>query len=152
MGDTVLVFPVITTVCGWCFEIGLWHNLTYMLIPSENDFLKTMSLPLWINFPVEWRNGDAMKTQIFQTGPSRDVFLACLYTEHFLLLCPSFAVPRRDLLTGVLALLRPYGYVNNSNEALMQVLLYGDKSLPDDLNKSILLLTLNFIHQTGRLD
>ena len=46
-------------------------------------------------------------------------------TEHFLLLCPSFAVPRRGLLTGVLALLRPYGYVNNSNEALMQVFLYG---------------------------
>ena len=34
----------------------------------------------------------------------------------------------------------------------MQVLLYGDKNLPNDLNKSILLLTLNFIHQTGRLD
>ena len=73
-------------------------------------------------------------------------------TEHFLLLCPSFAVPRRGLLTGVLALLRPYGYVSNSNEALMQVLLYGDKNLPNDLNKSILLLILNFIHQTGRLD
>ena len=73
-------------------------------------------------------------------------------TEHFLLLCPSFAVPRRDLLTGILALLRPYGYVNNSNEALVQVLLYGDKNFPNDLNKSILLLTLNFIHQTGRLD
>ena len=73
-------------------------------------------------------------------------------TEHFLLLCPSFAVPRRGLLTGVLALLRPYGYVSNSNEALMQVLLYGDKNLPNDLNKSILFLTLNFIHQTGRLD
>ena len=34
----------------------------------------------------------------------------------------------------------------------MQVLLYGDKNLPDDLNKSMLLRTLNFIHQTGRLD
>ena len=34
----------------------------------------------------------------------------------------------------------------------MQVLLYGDKNFPDDLNKSILLLSLNFIHQTGRLD
>ena len=73
-------------------------------------------------------------------------------TEHFLLLCPSFAVPRTGLLTGALALSRPYGFVNNSKEALMQVLLYGDKNLPNDLNKSILLLTLNFIHQTGRLD
>ena len=56
-------------------------------------------------------------------------------TEHFLLLCPSFEAPRRDLLTGVLALLRPHGYINNSNEALMHVLLYGDKKLPNDLNK-----------------
>ena len=73
-------------------------------------------------------------------------------TEHFLLFCPSFTVPRRDLLIGVLALLRPYGYVNNSNEALTQILLYGNKNLSNDLNKRILLLTLNFIHQTGRLD
>ena len=29
-------------------------------------------------------------------------------TEHFLLLCPSFAVPRRYLLAGVFALLRPF--------------------------------------------
>ena len=34
----------------------------------------------------------------------------------------------------------------------MQILLYGDKNLPNYLNKSILLLTLNFINQTGRLD
>ena len=34
----------------------------------------------------------------------------------------------------------------------MQVLLYDDKDLPDDLNKSILLLTLNVIHQAGRFD
>ena len=73
-------------------------------------------------------------------------------TEHFLLLCPSFAVPRRDLLAGLLALLRPYGYVNNSNEVLTHVLLYGDVNLPSNTIKSMLLLTLNFIHQTGRLD
>ena len=72
--------------------------------------------------------------------------------EHFLLLCPSFTVPRRDLLTRVLAMFRPYGYVNNSKEGLTQILLYGDKNLPNDLNKRILLLILNFIHQTGRLD
>ena len=73
-------------------------------------------------------------------------------TEHFLLLCPSFEVPRRDLLAGVFALLRPYGFITNSNKVLMQILLYGDKDLPNDLNKGILLLTLSFIHKTGRLD
>ena len=33
-------------------------------------------------------------------------------TEHFLLLCPSFDLQRRDLLAGVLAILRPFGYNN----------------------------------------
>ena len=73
-------------------------------------------------------------------------------TEHFLLLCPSFDEPRRDLLAGVSALLRPLGHTNPSNEFLMQILLYGDKDFPVNLNKDILLLTLRFIHETGRFD
>ena len=73
-------------------------------------------------------------------------------TEHFLLLCPSFAVPRRDLLTGGFALLRPFGYTNLQNNALMQILLYGDEKFPDELNKNVLLLTLQFIHKSGRFN
>ena len=73
-------------------------------------------------------------------------------TEHFLLLCPSFDVPRRDLLAGVSVLLRPLGHTNPSNEFLMRILLYGDKDFPASLNKDILLLTLRFIHETGRFD
>ena len=73
-------------------------------------------------------------------------------TEHFSLLCPSFEAPRRDLLAGVSALLRPLGHTNLSNEFLMQILLYGDKDFTDGLNRDILLLTLCFIHKTGRFD
>ena len=73
-------------------------------------------------------------------------------TEHFLLLCPSLEVPRRDLLAGVSALLRPFGHTDLSNESLMQILLYDDKDFPDGLNKDILLLTIRFIHETGRFD
>ena len=58
----------------------------------------------------------------------------------------------RDLLAGVSALLRPLGHTNPSNEFLMQILLYGDKDFPVNLNKDILLLTLRFIHETGRFD
>ena len=71
-------------------------------------------------------------------------------TEDFLLPRPYFELPRRDLLAGVLA-----PYINNSNKALMHVLLCSYKNLPNDLNKSILLLNLiRFVHQTeiGRLD
>ena len=71
-------------------------------------------------------------------------------TEHFLLLCPSFEAERRILLADVLDLIRPFGYVDPSNEVLMQILLYGDKNFSFNLNKSILELTINYIHTTGR--
>ena len=72
-------------------------------------------------------------------------------TEHFLLLCPSFDLLRRDLLAGVSNLIRLFAPINTfSNSALIQLLLYDDKDLPDDINKDIIQLTLNFIHRTGR--
>ena len=73
-------------------------------------------------------------------------------TEHFLLLCPSFAVQRQNLLAEILPLLRPLGYANLSNEVLTQLLLYGDENLPNDVYRNILELTLKFIQETGRLD
>ena len=57
-------------------------------------------------------------------------------TEHFLLLCPSFEVERRNLLARVFQLLRPYGYIDLSNLVLAQLLLYGDRYLPNDLNRN----------------
>ena len=73
-------------------------------------------------------------------------------TEHFLLLCLCFDVHRRDLLAGIVALLRPLGYVDLANEFLLQLLLYGNKDFPDSVNRHILELILNFIHKTGRFD
>ena len=73
-------------------------------------------------------------------------------TEHFLLLCPSFEVQRRNLLAGVFSLFRPFGYIDLSNEVLTQLLLFGDKGLPNDVNRNILKLTLLFIHTTSRLN
>ena len=74
-------------------------------------------------------------------------------TEHFLLLCPSFGVQRRDLLAEVSQLVRPFvQIISLSNTVLIKLLLYGDKDLPDNINKNILELTLNFIHKTGRFD
>ena len=70
----------------------------------------------------------------------------------YLLLCPSFQESRRDLLADVSFLLQPLGFANLSNDALLQILLYGDKDFPDDLDKNILLLTLRFIPRTGRFD
>ena len=72
-------------------------------------------------------------------------------TEHFLLLCPSFDLHRRDLLAGIVELLRPFVRIASlSNDALTQLLLCGDQDLSNDLNKNVLELTLSFIHETGR--
>ena len=62
--------------------------------------------------------------------------------KHFLLLCRPFEESRGDLLADISFLLQPLGYNNLSNDALLQILLWGDKDFPDDLNKNILLLTL----------
>ena len=63
-------------------------------------------------------------------------------TEHFLLLCPSFEVQRPKLLAGVFVLLRPFGYIDLSNDVFTQLLLFGDKGLSNDVNRNILKLTL----------
>ena len=74
-------------------------------------------------------------------------------TEHFLLLCPSFDIQRQDLLAGIVELLRPFVLITDlSNDALTQLLLYGNQQPSYDLNKNILKLTLRFIHETGRFD
>ena len=45
-----------------------------------------------------------------------------------------------------------FTYKHNFHDALIQLLLYGDHDLSNDLNRSILELTLRFIHETGRFD
>ena len=74
-------------------------------------------------------------------------------TELILLLCPSFNVQRRDFLAEIAELLRQFVQITNlSNDALTQLLSYGDQDLSYDLNKNILKLSLRFIHETGRFD
>ena len=41
---------------------------------------------------------------------------------------------------------------NPSNEVLTQLLMYSNKDFPDEINRNILELTLQFIHETGRFD
>ena len=71
---------------------------------------------------------------------------------YFLLFCPSFDIQRQDLLVGMVELLRPFVQIHDlSNDALTQLLLYGDLDLSYDLNKNILELSF-FINETGRFD
>ena len=74
-------------------------------------------------------------------------------TEHYLLLCPSFDAQLQDLLARVAELLRSFVHITDlSNDALTQLLLYGNQDLSNDLNRNKLEFTLRFIHETGRFD
>ena len=61
-------------------------------------------------------------------------------------------IQRRNLLAGILALVRTVGLGNPSNEVLTQLLIYGNKDFPDEINRNFLELTLHFIHETSRID
>ena len=75
------------------------------------------------------------------------------FCKGSVLLCPSFEMQRRDFLAGVSELLRSFVQIDTlPNNVLIECLLYGDKNLTDDVNRSILELTLEFIHRTGRFD
>ena len=53
----------------------------------------------------------------------------------------------------IVDLLRPFVSITNfSNDALTELLLYGNQELSYDLNKNILKFTLCFIHESGRFD
>ena len=115
--------------------------------------------PIGLSYPTQLRVGLSksnlhkfkhnIRDAINQMCPPQD---GTESTEHFLLLCPSFEVQCRNLLAGVFALLRPFGYIDLSNEVLTQLLLVGDKGLPNDVNGNILKLTLLYVHRTGRLN
>ena len=63
-----------------------------------------------------------------------------------------FDIQRQDLLAGVLALARPLGLRNPSNEILTHLLMYCNEDLMNSIEMPSSYLTLHFIHQTGRYD
>ena len=72
--------------------------------------------------------------------------------EHSLLLYLCFDVQRQDLLARIYVLSQPLGYANLANETLLQLLLYGDKDVPDSASRYLLEFPLNFIHKTDPFD
>ena len=72
-------------------------------------------------------------------------------TEHYLLLCRSFNEQRHNLLASVLPVLHSFNKSDVPNPTLLQILLYGDKNLPFEVNKFILKSTISYILRTERL-
>ena len=73
-------------------------------------------------------------------------------TEHFILSCHSFEEQRRALLACVIPVLHSFEFTNVPNPILLQILLYGDKKLPFEVNKFILHSTVLYISRTERFE
>ena len=64
-----------------------------------------------------------------------------------------FGGQHQNLLSGLVELIRPFIQITDlSNDSLTQLLSYGDRDLPNDLNRNILQLILPIIHDTDRFD
>ena len=70
-------------------------------------------------------------------------------TRHYLFTCPFFANPREVLLSCVENVTRDKNLIHSMNTT--DLFLYGDPSLSDSENKTILSATLKFIETTNRL-
>ena len=130
------------TFSGKRFQSGSTDPTTHM--PSKQQAHAATMVTLFLGILKKHNFRDTINPMCISNDGIED-------TEHFLLLCPSFDTQRRDL-AGVLALVRPFGLSKPSNEVLTQLLMYGNKDFPDEINRNILELTLRFIHETGRFD
>ena len=73
-------------------------------------------------------------------------------TEHFILSCHSFEEQRRDLLACVIPVLHSFEFTNVPNPIFLQILLYGDKKLPFEVDEFILEATILFISRRNALN
>ena len=137
-------------------SVGIFKKKLVSIIRPPAKFVLGIHEPIGLSYLTQLRVGLSklcfhnfrhnFRDSINPMCPSNDG------TEHFLLLCLSVEVERRNLLTRVFEFLRPYGYIDLSNEVLTQILLYGDRYLPNNHNRNILELTLQYIHATGRFN
>ena len=71
-------------------------------------------------------------------------------TDHFLLSCPLYVNPRATLINIVDTILASNNIVTPIDDNLTKLLLYGNPSLSDNDNKTILSATLDFITSSDR--
>ena len=67
-------------------------------------------------------------------------------TDHFFLLCQNYVSFRTALMNELSGI--NSGTVSLGPSALLEVILYGDKMLSDNLNQQILTATINYIKNT----
>ena len=70
--------------------------------------------------------------------------------EHFLLHCLSFVDARTTLIKNVSTLTNT-NFLELPNKKKIKILLYGESSLSNELNKMILIECITFVRKTGRM-
>ena len=73
-------------------------------------------------------------------------------TEHFFLQCQSFRLERVNLTQSISNICVDFDFDRLPRREKVQLLLYGDKNLDLDNNRSILEEVGKFIHKSKRLD
>ena len=72
-------------------------------------------------------------------------------TEHYLLHCMSYRLSRTTLMQNVTAILN-FDVLNLPHKKIVEILLYGEKSVDDDKNRKILDEVIKYISVSKRLD
>ena len=73
-------------------------------------------------------------------------------TEHFLLRCPRFSLPRVCLLNTIGETLEVPDIVFAPDDKLCRIMLFGSEDHSDDINNTLLNTTIRFIRATKRFD
>ena len=75
-------------------------------------------------------------------------------TEHFLLKCPLYTEPRKDLFLTTNSFIEPKLQSLHAldNTSLIEIILYGHKSLNPSQNKGLLSATIDYIRKTERFN
>ena len=73
-------------------------------------------------------------------------------TGHYVLRCPSFHAARTRYLLGIIANL-DHDYVNALNDdKILDIFLFGDLELDDQVNEVLFSMALTFINSSKRFD
>ncbi len=71
---------------------------------------------------------------------------------HYLLRCPTFHAQRTVYLAGLLQTLDPTHIANLDDNLIVELFLYGDKKLSDNINLNLFTMAQTFITSSNRFD
>ncbi len=158
------------TIREWNNSVSAWRGLDFA--PSVDSFKSIYKKLLHRTpnkfFNIELENGNVHHSRL-RLGLSHlraHLFhynlidnLTCQFcniepetTGHYILRCPSFHTARTKYLLGIIVNL-DMDYINDLNDAkILEIFLYGDLELDDQVNEILFSMALTFINSSKRFD